>query len=265
VCYCFYAADRRPQRETKRETARRPSTGRMMKTGLPNSGMTELEIMTVQKQFNRRKFLQIAGITAGAGALSCAGLTYWATQEHGVEFAETSCGKEKTMGDRILIAYASKCGSTGGVAEAVGKVLCESGSAVDVKRVQDVKDLKPYRAVILGTALRMEAPLSEAVNFAKKHRAALAALPVAGFCVGLTMKEDTPENREKAKQQMTSLLTEIPSPVSLEFFGGKVDYSKLGPIMGFMFSLDKSGEMAEGDWRNWDAISAWAKTLIPLL
>jgi hypothetical protein len=32
-----------------------------------------------------------------------------------------------------------------------------------------------------------------------------------------------------------------------------------------MFSQDKSGEMAEGDWRDWDAIHAWAKGLIPLL
>jgi menaquinone-dependent protoporphyrinogen oxidase len=221
--------------------------------------------MTPKQGFNRRKFFQITGITAGAGALSCAGLMYWATQEHGVEFTETSGGKEITMGDRILIAYARKSGSTGEVADAVGKALCDSGAAVDVKRVQDVKDLKPYRAVVLGTALRMENPLSEAVSFAKKHHAALAALPVAGFCVGLTMKEGTPENREKAKQQMAVLLAEMPAPVSLDFFGGKVDYKKLGPIMGYMFSLDKSGEMAEGDWRNWDAISAWSKTLVPLL
>lgn len=221
--------------------------------------------MSAQKRFNRRKFLQIAGITAGAGALSCAGLTYWATQEYGIEFAETRCGKEETMGGRILIAYASKCGSTGEVAEAVGKVLCQSGAAVDVKRVQDVKDLKPYRAVILGSAIRMSKPLSEAVNLAKKHRAALAVLPVACFSVGLAMNADTPENREKAKQFLAPLLDEVTSPVEVGLFGGKMDYNTLSPIFRWMFSQDKTGEMAEGDWRDWDAINAWAKTLVPLL
>ncbi|MBN1440829.1 MAG: flavodoxin domain-containing protein [Anaerolineales bacterium] len=169
------------------------------------------------------------------------------------------------MGDRILIAYASKCGSTGGVAEEIGKMLCESGAAVDVKRVQDVRDLQPYRAVILGTALRMEKPLPEAVNFAKKNRAILAALPTACFSVGLAMKEDTPENREKTKRMLAPLWSEIPNPVGVGLFGGKLDYSTLSPILRWMFSLDKSGEMAEGDWRDWDSIRAWAKELLPLL
>ncbi|MBN2086451.1 MAG: flavodoxin domain-containing protein [Anaerolineales bacterium] len=214
---------------------------------------------------NRRKFFQIAGITAGAGALSCVGLTYWAAQEPKADFCELSCLKETNMGDGILVAYASKCGSTGEIAEAVGKVLCESGAAVDVKRVQDVKDLKPYRAVVLGTAIRMSKPLPETVTLAKKHSAALAGLPVACFSVGMAMNTDTPENRQKAKQFLAPLLDAVKSPVAVETFGGKLDYSTLSPLFRWMFSQDKSGEMAEGDWRDWAAIDAWAKSLIPLL
>jgi len=218
-----------------------------------------------QSNVNRRRFLKVAGTALGAGALSCAGLTYFVTREPGAEFAESICGKETKMGDRILIAYASKCGSTGEVAEAIGKVLCQSGAAVDVKRVQDVKDLQPYRAVVLGSAIRMSKPLPEVVNFAKKHRATLAALPAACFSAGLAMKADSPENREKARQFLTPLLDEVKSPVGVGLFGGKLDYATLSPIFRWMFSQDKSGEMAEGDWRDWDAISAWAKTLVPLL
>lgn len=221
--------------------------------------------MKVRKGFSRRKFLQIAGLTAGAGALSCAGLGYWATQEQGIEFAESSCGKEIQMGDRILVAYASKCGSTGEIAEAIGKTLCESGAAVDVKRVQDVKDLKPYRAAVIGSAIRMSKPLSEAVSLAKKIRASNPALPVACFSAGMALNTDTPENRAKAKGFLAPLLDAVSSPVAVETFGGKLDYATLAPIFRWMFSQDKSGEMAEGDWRNWDAIRAWANDLIPLL
>jgi menaquinone-dependent protoporphyrinogen oxidase len=169
------------------------------------------------------------------------------------------------MKDGVLLAYASKTGSTGEVAQAVGEALGKAGAAVDVKRVQNVRDLGPYRAVVLGTALRMEKPLSEAVNFARKHRRALAALPAACFAVGLTMKVDTPENREQAKRLMSPLLQEIPAPVSLGLFGGKLDYRKLNPMLRCFFSLDKSGDLAEGDWRNWDAIRAWAGELVSLL
>jgi menaquinone-dependent protoporphyrinogen oxidase len=218
-----------------------------------------------KSRLNRRKLLKAAGVTLAAGALSCAGLTYFATQGTRVDFSTFRCAEDTNMGDRILVAYASKYGSTSEVAEAVGKILCQAGAAVDVKKAKDVNDISQYRAVVLGTALLMEKPLSDALNFAKKYRTTLAGLPMAIFCVGLTMKEDTPENRGKAKQLMAPLLNEIPAPVSLGFFGGKVDYKKLGPIMGFFFSLDKSGEMAEGDWRDWGAIRGWAEELAPLL
>jgi menaquinone-dependent protoporphyrinogen oxidase len=169
------------------------------------------------------------------------------------------------MNDRILIAYASVSGSTAEVAEAVAEVLRKSGAEADVMRARDAKDLKPYRAVILGTALRMEKPLSEAVHFARRHRAALAGRPTACFCLGLTMKADTPENRAKANTLMAPLLRELPAPFSIGYFGGKLDYRKLNPMLRYFFSLDKSGELAEGDWRDWDAIRAWAADILPRL
>jgi menaquinone-dependent protoporphyrinogen oxidase len=218
-----------------------------------------------EKGINRRRFLQAAGIGLGAGALACGGAAFFATREPEIDFPETECGKEDAMGDKLLIAYASKCGSTGEVAEAVGRVLCGSGLAADIERVQDVKDLSGYRAVVLGTAIRMGKPLSEMTDFAKKNRSALSALPVACFHVGMSMREDTAANREKAQQSLAPLLQSIPAPAAVGLFAGKVDYSKLAPIFRWMFSQDKSGDMAEGDWRDWDAINAWAQSLAPLL
>jgi len=56
-----------------------------------------------------------------------------------------------------------------------------------------VKDLGPHRALIIGSATQMEALLPEAINFAKKHRAALQRVTTAYFTVGITMVQDTPE------------------------------------------------------------------------
>jgi menaquinone-dependent protoporphyrinogen oxidase len=58
------------------------------------------------------------------------------------------------MNDKILVTYASRAGSTAGVAEAIGKTLVENGAQVDVLPMKNVKDLTPYRVVVAGSAIR---------------------------------------------------------------------------------------------------------------
>ncbi len=60
------------------------------------------------------------------------------------------------MGRRILVAYATRAGSTAEVAEVVAGVLRESGAEieVDVRPVREVRVLAGYDAVVLGTAMR---------------------------------------------------------------------------------------------------------------
>src|SRR4030066_1705558 len=62
-----------------------------------------------------------------------------------VEFPESSCGLEKKTGKKVLVAYASYCGTTGGVAEAIGNVLCNRGAVGDVRLVKNVGDLSSYQ------------------------------------------------------------------------------------------------------------------------
>lgn len=64
--------------------------------------------------------------------------------------------KVRSMNERILVAYATKAGSTAEVAEVIGQVLRETGATVDVLPARAVEDLTPYRAVIIGSAVRME-------------------------------------------------------------------------------------------------------------
>ena len=47
------------------------------------------------------------------------------------------------MNNRILVTYASRAGSTAGVAEAIGKSLVEGGAQVDVLPMKNVTDLAP--------------------------------------------------------------------------------------------------------------------------
>jgi len=158
------------------------------------------------------------------------------------------------MEDRILVAYASRAGSTGEVAEAIGKALCEGGAAVDVRLAKDVTDLSSYRAVVVGSAIRVGKWLPEAVEFVETHQEALSRMPVAYFAVCLTLKEDTEENRGEVSTYLDPVC-EIVQPVDVGLFAGGMDYSKLPFILRVMMKGMKS---PKGDFRNWEAIRAWA-------
>ncbi len=165
------------------------------------------------------------------------------------------------MSDRILVAYASRCGSTAEVAEAIGQVLCDAGMPVDVHPVKKVGDLGKYGAVILGTAIRAGQPLPEAVKFAQRNQQVLAQLPVAYFNVGAALVDDTPENREQAHQALAPLRA-VREPLSEGLFAGKVDPARLPFIWRMLLSAMKT---PVGDFRNWEAIRAWATEAAPSL
>jgi len=160
---------------------------------------------------------------------------------------------------KLLVAYASKSGSTVDVAKAVGDVLKDNGFEVDILPAKKVKNLDGYDGIVLGTAVRMGKPVGEATRFIKKHGRKIGSKPMALFSVGLAMKEDTPKSRQDA-EGFLSPITDVVKPVSLALFGGKLDYSTISPMFRFAFSR-MSGDISEGDWRNWDDIRSWAESL----
>ena len=161
------------------------------------------------------------------------------------------------MGNQVLVAYATKSGSTNGVAEAIGQVLADFGLSVDVQSVSNVKNIDHYQAVIIGSATRMGRLLSEALNFAEKHKVALASKKTAYFTVCLTMQEDTPENREIVSASFKPLV-QIKEPLSLGLFSGKYDSSTVNFVMRAMLKKMKT---PEGDFRDWEAIKTWSSEL----
>ena len=170
------------------------------------------------------------------------------------------------MSNKILVAYASRTGSTAGVAEAIGKTLAEDGAPVEVRPMTEVTDLTPYRAVVAGSAIRGAQWLPEAMQFMQTHQAALAQKPFAAFlvCMTMTMKNET------YRQGVTEWLAPVRAlvkPVSEGFFAGILDISQAPSLRKkLMFRLSVAfGVWSEGDHRDWEAIRAWAVSLKPML
>jgi menaquinone-dependent protoporphyrinogen oxidase len=170
--------------------------------------------------------------------------------------------KESLMTHKILIAYASKSGTTEEVAREIGKVFAEREREVEVVPARNVNDISPYDGIILGTAVRIGQPLNDAVGFVKKFRETLGEKKVALFSVGIQMREDTPENRETAKGFLAPIIRIIGEPVGLGLFAGRMDRNRLGFFLRLFAKIEKTGVFNEGDWRNWEEIRRWAEGLI---
>jgi len=220
------------------------------------------------KERTRREFIidsaKMTGAAIGAVALGRELLLPQVGEAADVKFPESNCGVENENGQKVLIAYASQCGSTGEVAEAIGEILCRGGATVETKWVKTVNDLNGYDAIIIGSAIQKSRWMPEATEFVTTHQNILSRLPVAFFLTCLTLSRHTEEARRKAKTFLDPLYTAAPQvkPVSVGRFAGVLDYSKLS----FMYrtimkrKMKKRG-IPEGDYRDWNTIRSWAKDI----
>jgi menaquinone-dependent protoporphyrinogen oxidase len=160
--------------------------------------------------------------------------------------------KEIMMSTSILVAYATRYGSTQEVAEAIAATLRERGLEVDLQPARKVRSLEGYDAVVLGAPLQMFHWHRDARHFLAHHRAALTARPVAIFALGPLHADE--KEFQGSREQLDKELTKFPwlTPGSIEIFGGKIDPAKLH----FPFN-----HMPACDVRDWTAIRAWASDL----
>jgi menaquinone-dependent protoporphyrinogen oxidase len=170
------------------------------------------------------------------------------------------------VSNEVLVTYASRTGSTAGVAEAIGASLSKHGTQVDVRPMQEVEELTPYRAVVAGSAIQGKQWLPEAMQFVGTHQAALAQRPFAAFLVCMTLAISNEKYREEVADWMQPVRAMV-KPVSEGLFAGVLDIGRVPSLrdrLGFRLSV-ALGVWSEGDHRDWDAIRSWAESIRPLL
>lgn len=149
----------------------------------------------------------------------------------------------------LLVAYASKHGSTHEVADAVAIRLREHGWDVDLRDAGDAPTPDGYDGVVLGTALYMGRPHSDARRFLRRHHAALATMPVAIFAMGPGKAEEHDLAGSRDQLDKTLGRYDDVAPDIEEVFGGVIDPATLR----FPFN-----HMPAADARDWDAIQTFA-------
>jgi menaquinone-dependent protoporphyrinogen oxidase len=172
----------------------------------------------------------------------------------------------------VLVAYASKHGSTRGIAERIAERLRAGGLEAEVLPVKGVRDPAAYDAFVIGSAAYMFHWMKEATGFVRRNRKLLAGNPVWLFSSG-------PVGPDKVDAQGRDVLTvTVPREIAefeasirprdhAVFFGAHDPTA--GPI-GFterLVALMPAARSAfpAGDFRDWPRIEAWADVIAAAL
>lgn len=163
------------------------------------------------------------------------------------------------MDKQVLVAYATKYGSTAEIAERIGEVLREAGLRTDVLPADQVGDLTPYEAVVLGSAVYIGRWQKEAARLLKANERKLTDKLVWLFSSGPTGEGDPLELTDgwHFPGSLQPIADNI-APHDIALFHGALDKRDLNVIQRWM--INNVGA-AFGDFRDWEAITAWANAI----
>lgn len=160
---------------------------------------------------------------------------------------------------KVMVAFASKHGSTEEIAARIQRTLTEHGLEADLARVDDVALLDSYDAVVLGSAVYMDEWLPDARAFVDAHRHELSDRMTWLFSSGPL--GSPPKPTPDANPKIDALLAETGAREH-RFFLGKLDKDRLG--LGAR-AVVRVVQAPYGDFRDWAAITAWAADIADIL
>ena len=148
----------------------------------------------------------------------------------------------------ILVAFATKAGSTEEVAAAIADALRESGNTVDLRRARDVREpVSRWRCIVLGAPIYSGRWHRDARRFLKRHRGELGRVPVAIFGMGPRSPDE--EAWQRSRNQLDRALAKRSwlTPVAEVVFGGA--------------DPPERRQSTRRDLRDWAAIEKWAREI----
>ena len=160
---------------------------------------------------------------------------------------------------KILVAVASKHGATAEIAEAIGRTLEEAGLEVTVVAAAEVTTLDPFAAAVIGSGVYAGHWLKAARALVDRHETELKEIPVWLFSSGPLGDPLKPQDDDAVNVDGIIATTRA---VDHRLFAGALDRNQL------TFSekaIIRAVRAADGDYRDWDAIEAWAREIVVAL
>jgi len=155
----------------------------------------------------------------------------------------------------VLVAYASKHGSTQGIAERIAEKLRQLGKEAEAQPLDAVEDPGSYEALVIGSAIYYGSWMKEATEWVHRNQAVLAQRPVWLFSVGPLGTEV--KDAEQQPKEMAEFQQAI-RPREQRVFFGVLDHHRLSFAERMVV---KAVRAPEGDFRDWEAIEVWAESI----
>lgn len=155
----------------------------------------------------------------------------------------------------VLVAYASKAGSTAEIAHAISDKLRERQLIVDCRPVGTVAGLHGYDAVVLGSAVYFGRWRPEAMRFLRRHGTELAHLPFWTFSSGPVGQTRPQQELEPGAERRLAEQLHARGHV---VFGGRVESGAHGALWR---RLIERIPRRDRDRRDWGEIRIWAAVI----
>ncbi|NTW38836.1 MAG: flavodoxin [Cellulomonadaceae bacterium] len=151
----------------------------------------------------------------------------------------------------VLVAVASRHGSTREIGEAIAEVLRSSGFTVDVKDPDDVEGIASYDAVILGSSVYVGRWAASARALVDRLAGVLASRPVWLFSSGPVGNPPAPAGDP---EEVPSLMSRLKAR-GHRTFPGRLDKGDLALAERAVVALVQA---EQGDFRAWADVQDWA-------
>jgi menaquinone-dependent protoporphyrinogen oxidase len=152
----------------------------------------------------------------------------------------------------ILVAFASRHGSTRAIAETIAAELEACGHRTVFLDISRVTSLESFDAVVAGSGIYLGRWLPPARTFLDRFQPELSVLPTWLFSSGQNGDQPVAEPQDVTSRRDALRMMDHRS------FAGRLDRRTLGVGERLMSRLVGS---AEGDFRDWDEIRAWARLI----
>lgn len=195
----------------------------------------------------------------------------WAALKGLLESSGEADGGED-RGTWVLVVHASRYGATEGIAQRVAARLRSAGLMVDVESARSASGPEGYAAVVVGSALYRGSWTRDALRYVRRHHTALTGRPLWLFSSGPlgADAEDVFGGDKIARSdpgQMYAYRTWLHPRDDQVFFGAlrRRSLSWSDRLLARLTATRAGWRDAEGDFRDWEAIDAWADSIVEAL